>query len=494
MPTPNIPQVQTANTFDFWRIQTNNLINAANELRQTTYEKEGGQLFLSNTIVDTALLVSGNVRINRLLTTLNANVTNNLTASNVNITGNLIVTTANVTGNLIATNITARNNLSAANLSVTNNISAGNASISGSLSVGGTNVLTSISNAANTVMVSVNGTGALAKKKLNFVDSATVTFSVVAGAGDDADITLTAAGGGGGVGGAQGPQGAQGRQGSVGAQGTAGSPGAQGSAGSPGAQGSAGSPGAQGSAGSPGAQGSTGSPGAQGRQGAQGATGPSTAVNATNDTSNNPLYPVLVGAAGSDQTPKVSVGRLSFNANDGTLTALKFVGDGTGITGITGTPGAQGSAGSPGAQGASGSPSGLSTDLTVRSLGAGTPASGTSGEIRATNDITAYYSSDVRLKENIRKIENALELISMIEGVRYDWTDEYIEKRGGIDDYFVRKEDIGVIAQDLQKVLPEVVAERPDGYLAVRYEKIVALLLAALKELKKEVDDIKKRL
>ena len=283
----------------------------------------------------------------------------------------------------------------------------------------------------------------------------------------------------------------------------------QGSAGSPGAQGSAGSPGAQGATG---VQGIQGAQGAQGRQGVQGATGPSTLVNATNDTSNNPLYPVLVGAAGSDQTPKVSITKLSFNANDGTLSATKFVGDGTGITGIVGTPGAQGaqgrqgvqgssgspgaqgSSGSPGAQGPAGAPSGLSTDLTVRSLGAGTPASGTSGEIRATNDITAYYSSDVRLKENIRKIENALELISMIEGVRYDWTDEYIEKRGGIDDYFVRKGDIGVIAQDLQKVLPEVVAERPDGYLAVRYEKIVALLLAAIKELKKEVDDIKKRL
>jgi hypothetical protein len=116
------------------------------------------------------------------------------------------------------------------------------------------------------------------------------------------------------------------------------------------------------------------------------------------------------------------------------------------------------------------------------------------GAITATGDITAYLSSDIRLKENIRKIENALELISMIEGVRYDWSDEYIRERGGVDDYFVRKEDVGVIAQDLQKVLPEVVAQRPDGYLAVRYEKIVALLLAAIKELKKEVDDIKKRL
>jgi hypothetical protein len=106
-----------------------------------------------------------------------------------------------------------------------------------------------------------------------------------------------------------------------------------------------------------------------------------------------------------------------------------------------------------------------------------------SNEIRSSGDIVAYYSSDRRLKENIRTIENALELIRQIEGVRYDWTDEHIKDRGGEDGYFVRKQDIGVIAQDVQTILPEVVAERPDGTLAVRYEKIVALLLAAIKEL-----------
>ena len=118
------------------------------------------------------------------------------------------------------------------------------------------------------------------------------------------------------------------------------------------------------------------------------------------------------------------------------------------------------------------------------SLGVGTDASGTTGEIRATNNVTAYYSSDIALKENISPIGNALDKLSQISGVEFDWTKDYIDDHGGEDGYFVRKHDVGVIAQEIKKVLPEVVAEREDGTLAVRYEKIIALLIEAVKELK----------
>ena len=118
------------------------------------------------------------------------------------------------------------------------------------------------------------------------------------------------------------------------------------------------------------------------------------------------------------------------------------------------------------------------------SLGVGTDASGTTGEIRATNNVTAYYSSDIALKENISPIGNALDKLSQISGVEFDWTKDYIDNHGGEDGYFVRKHDVGVIAQEIKKVLPEVVAEREDGTLAVRYEKIIALLIEAVKELK----------
>lgn len=130
----------------------------------------------------------------------------------------------------------------------------------------------------------------------------------------------------------------------------------------------------------------------------------------------------------------------------------------------------------------------------MNSLGVGTDASGTTGEIRATNEITAYYSSDERLKENIKEIDAALYKLRKVRGVMFDWKDEVIEKRGGEDKYFVRKHDTGVIAQEIEQVLPEVVAVRKDGYKAVRYEKLAGLIIQAINELADEVEEIKQRL
>jgi hypothetical protein len=124
----------------------------------------------------------------------------------------------------------------------------------------------------------------------------------------------------------------------------------------------------------------------------------------------------------------------------------------------------------------------------LASLGVGTTPSGTVGDIRATSDITAYYSSDVSLKTNIENIPNALDKIMNIRGVGFDWKDSYIDARGGEDGYFVRKHDVGVIAQEIEKVLPEVVATRDNGIKAVRYEKLVALLIEAVKELNEKIE------
>jgi hypothetical protein len=127
----------------------------------------------------------------------------------------------------------------------------------------------------------------------------------------------------------------------------------------------------------------------------------------------------------------------------------------------------------------------------VNSFGVGTPAPGTTGEIRATNNITAYFSSDKKFKENIENIPNALDAVDVIGGKLFDWTDAYLEAHGGIDDYFNQKSDFGVIAQDVQSVFPRAVRTRPDGSLAVDYEKLVALSFAAIKELKAEIDILK---
>jgi len=126
----------------------------------------------------------------------------------------------------------------------------------------------------------------------------------------------------------------------------------------------------------------------------------------------------------------------------------------------------------------------LDTDDDVRfdSFGVGTAASGTTGEIRATGDITAYYSSDERLKENFAPLAGALDKVNQIGGYEFDWKEgieEIVSKEG---------HDIGVKAQEVQAVYPELVHERDNGYLAVDYVKLTAVLIEAVKELSAKVD------
>jgi hypothetical protein len=135
--------------------------------------------------------------------------------------------------------------------------------------------------------------------------------------------------------------------------------------------------------------------------------------------------------------------------------------------------------------------SSTSQNSQFNSVGVGTAGSTTAGEIRATNNITAYYSSDKKFKENVQEIPNALQKVDAIGGKLFDWTDEYIQEHGGEDGYFVQKSDFGVIAQDVQSVFPLATRTRTDGSLAVDYEKLCALAFAAIKELKNEVEVLK---
>ena len=136
------------------------------------------------------------------------------------------------------------------------------------------------------------------------------------------------------------------------------------------------------------------------------------------------------------------------------------------------------------------------------SLGVGA-ANGTAGTITATGEITAY-SSDARLKSNVTAISGALGKLSQINGVMFDWDVEKANPLGFNPTY---DRDVGVIAQEIQAVLPEAVRpapfdRTPDGkdsisgehYLTVQYEKLTALLIEAVKELKAEVDELKARL
>jgi hypothetical protein len=107
------------------------------------------------------------------------------------------------------------------------------------------------------------------------------------------------------------------------------------------------------------------------------------------------------------------------------------------------------------------------------------------GFIKSAADITAYYTSDSRLKTKIEKIDNALAKTLSLDGVTFNWNDLAIGKD-------TTERESGVLAQQVILALPEAVAERENGYLAVRYEKLVPLLIEAIKELKAEVDALKK--
>jgi|LakMenEpi03Aug12_release.lakeMendotaPanAssembly.Ray.scaffolds.fasta_scaffold183733_2 hypothetical protein len=118
----------------------------------------------------------------------------------------------------------------------------------------------------------------------------------------------------------------------------------------------------------------------------------------------------------------------------------------------------------------------------VTSLGVGTAASGTTGEIRATNNITAYYSDD-RFKTNLGNIPDALAKVLTLNGFYYE-ANELAQSFG-----YEKILEVGVSAQQVQAVQPEVVAPAPidENYLTVRYERLVPLLIEAIKELNAKV-------
>jgi hypothetical protein len=104
-------------------------------------------------------------------------------------------------------------------------------------------------------------------------------------------------------------------------------------------------------------------------------------------------------------------------------------------------------------------------------------------EIEASGDVIAFGSSDERLKDNITYIHKPIDKINKIGGYKFTWNDK--------QDTYLGK-DVGVLAQEIEAIMPEVVTTRATGYKAVKYEKIVPLLIEGIKELDKKIKDIEK--
>jgi hypothetical protein len=99
---------------------------------------------------------------------------------------------------------------------------------------------------------------------------------------------------------------------------------------------------------------------------------------------------------------------------------------------------------------------------------------GSSKNLLVKGDIIAFSTSDKNLKDDIKNIENPLDKVSKLNGVTFTWNDKQNSYKGS---------DVGIIAQEVEKIIPEAVTIRDTGYKAVKYEKIIPLLIESIKEL-----------
>ena len=112
---------------------------------------------------------------------------------------------------------------------------------------------------------------------------------------------------------------------------------------------------------------------------------------------------------------------------------------------------------------------------------------GISGALNVGGDVVAYASSDERLKDNIELISNPIERVQALKGVTWDWNSNADELQQSLP-------NVGVIAQDVEKVLPQLVTDRDNGFKGVDYAKLTGLLIEAVKDQQKQIDELKSKL
>ena len=103
-----------------------------------------------------------------------------------------------------------------------------------------------------------------------------------------------------------------------------------------------------------------------------------------------------------------------------------------------------------------------------------------------TGDVIAFSSSDLTMKENVSPIDNALDMISSLTGNTFDW-------KSSAGNWGLEGGDTGIIAQEVEKLkLPGLTKTRGDGTIGVRYDRLIPVLIEAIKELKSEINELKK--
>lgn len=217
----------------------------------------------------------------------------------------------------------------------------------------------------------------------------------------------------------------------------------------------AGTQGPIGYTGSKGDLGYTGSRGPIGYTGSQGTAGTNGSIGPTGYT----------GSAGTSGAQ----GPIGYTGSQGTAGTNGSTGA-TGFTGSAGSTGSQGPIGYTGSQGYTGSVGTFSGSYTGNMA--------ITGNITATGDITAYFSDD-RLKTKLANLDNALDKLLSLNGFIFEPNDVALDL--GVE----MRRDVGISAQEVQRVQPEIVVPAPihPDYLTVKYEKLIPLIVEAIKEL-----------
>ncbi len=293
-----------------------------------------------------------------------------------------------------------------------------------------------------------------------------------------------------------GPTGIQGNTGATGPTGVQGNTGATGPQGSTGPAGITGATGNTGPSGPTGAQGNTGATGSAGATGPQGSIGPTGVTGATGNT--GPTGPTGVqgntGATGSTGAtgPQGSIGPAGVTGA-------------TGNTGPTGPTGVQGNTGATGSTGATGPLVAGTIGQTLRNNGTAWVANSTiyndgtnvgigmsptgsyrlevNGRLKTSG---VNETSDARYKGDVSPIQNALLKVGQLQGVNFTWKQTEFPDNG-----FSSGIQMGLIAQQVEPVIPEVVHTDSSGFKSVEYSKLVALLIEAIKEQQEEIEKLK---
>lgn len=460
MANANIAIINTTNTFDEWRVATNAVANDRNQLRNSYYVKDDGNfrlangiLYLGNNSTSNVFVVEGNsnISVGNMTTTANLTVLSNATVGNLTILGNQIITGSALldtdmlllrANSAVDGNATIRsrrtgtgnaeikfNNISAV-WQATANAVGGHSTILTMANVENSTFSSSLSNVATAAAVGVAYSLAIS----GFTESQSAANTVRVS--QNGASVITKANGINFVNSANVTiavtAGIAGNANvtfdiaaGAGAQGSIGPQGATGS-GSPGPQGATG-------AGGTGPQGATGS-GSQGPAGPQGATG----AGPQGATGAGPQGATGSGGIITDDTSSGSTHYpLLTTATSGTL-------------------------------------SGVTVSSTKLSF---VPSTGT---VTAT-DFSA--TSDARLKDILKEIDGAVCLVESLRGVEYHWNT--MAKSIGVSDD--ERTQVGLIAQDVEKLYPTLITKGDDGYLRVSYDRLVPILVEAIKELSERV-------